>query len=90
MRRSRRDGRQEPGTDYPLKEEELGVLGFEFSIAFEEGVWRAVAWKVREMEPEDTYPTLEEYRSAEGRTPLEAFRDLYQSLIERSVGSNPS
>jgi hypothetical protein len=81
MRRSRRKGTGEPGTDRPLKEEDLGVLGFEFSIAFEDGAWHAVAWRVREMEPADTYPTLEEYRSVTGSTPLLAFTKLYHELI---------
>jgi hypothetical protein len=67
-----------------MQEQDLAVLGFEFTVAFEEGIWRAVAWKVAAMEPEDTYPTLEEVRSATGRTPLIAFNKLYDTLLPPS------
>lgn len=63
-----------------IQEQNLAVLGFEFTVAFEEGVWRAVAWKVAAMEREDTYPTLEEVRSASGKRPRIAFNKLYDEL----------
>ncbi len=64
----------------PVSEGDLAVRGFEFSIAFEDGQWRAIAWQMIEIDLETNAPVLQERLAVLGETPLAAFAALYATL----------
>ncbi len=66
--------------EQPISEEDLAVRGYEFSIAFEEGEWQAIAWQLVEIDLESGSPTLQERLTATGETPLAAFFSLYATI----------